>query len=279
MKHSCGAILYSFEPETHDIGIILGLEHRYWLPFKGCTEFGEDYESAAIREIYEETCGLVDVNSIQLEHNFYTSKKHYHIGLTYADYNIVNDFDKERKKHKNNKAFIEKTKLKFFTLKNLKKHMSKIHKLTKSSIIYYWDKLMMLNCSKQTSLQGSRGRSHIINFNDCEIPDEDDVDKIIDAVKKKKKQQKIIKKKRKEFRKILNTMKKDINKSKKLSDMINCIITSKKQQIDLLDIGKHVDKKVKCNTAIGQRKISKRYTFNVNQIVNGSESLNWRRLE
>lgn len=143
MKHSCGAIIYSYEPITNKIGIILGLEGYHWLPFKGCTRKYESYEDAAKREIYEETCRLVNIDKINLEHNFNSKNKYYHIGLVYANYNIIEKFRKKRIKE-DNIDFMEKKKIKFFPLKNILTNKN-IHYLTKSSISFYWERLILLS--------------------------------------------------------------------------------------------------------------------------------------
>lgn len=158
MKHSCGAILYSFHPASGDLGVILGLEGWHWLPFKGGpNNSNETFKEAAIREICEETCGLVKINDIQLEHEFSSKNKHYHIGLVEVDYNIIDKFP-ELRDNVTEKAFMEKKKLSFFTLKELKNNMTDIHSITKASIDFYWDKLVAISNGKK--IIGSRSRNH-----------------------------------------------------------------------------------------------------------------------
>ena len=97
-KHSCGALFYTYSP-SGELGVILGDEGREreeWLPFKGCAEDGETYEQAAIREIREESGGLVDIKTIILEHVFSTRRKHYHIGLIEVPHYIIEMYNKTR---------------------------------------------------------------------------------------------------------------------------------------------------------------------------------------
>ena len=139
MEHSSGALLYSFSPDN-EIGVILGLENNHWLPFKGTNNINETYEEAAIREIFEETCGLVKIDVINLDHSFSTKYKHYHIGLVEVPFSIVNDFTKQRQ-IENRCEFIEKKSIKFFPLNELKNNLY-IHSITMSSILFYWNKLI-----------------------------------------------------------------------------------------------------------------------------------------
>lgn len=138
MKHSSGAILYTFDPDGV-CGIILGMEHWSWLPFKGGNKVGETLEDAAIREVYEETGGLVMLKNIALEHSFSSHHKHYHIGLSKAPYSIIEEFDKV-KLVETRKEFSEKKMLKFFSLDAIKNNTC-IHSLTMASINFYWDRL------------------------------------------------------------------------------------------------------------------------------------------
>ena len=147
MKHSCGAILYSYNPFNGQIGIILGLEGKHWLPFKGCNNKNETYEQAAIREIYEETCGIIKLKNIKLNHKFNSKNKHYHIGLVYVDYNLIRQFPKIRSTMIKN-DFKEKQKIRFFPLSFFKKRKTKIHKLTMESINFYWNDLIHLSKKK-----------------------------------------------------------------------------------------------------------------------------------
>lgn len=142
MKNSCGAIFYTYDPNG-TIGIILGLEGVHWFPFKGCAEPGESLEQTAIREIKEETCGLVNLDKIHLEHYFTSKRKHYYIGLCLVDYNIIDMFSNARI-DENRKEYREKKRLKFFTLQEAIMDSS-VHSITKASIKYFWNKLMYLN--------------------------------------------------------------------------------------------------------------------------------------
>jgi len=140
MKNSCGAILYTFDPEGR-IGVILGAEgSEEWLPFKGCNEEGETFEQTAIREIREETCGLVQLETILLDHVFTTKHKIYRIGLCQVDYGIIEQFEKVRRSECR-KEFREKQEIKFFPLETVFVKQ-KVHSISRASIKFYWDKLM-----------------------------------------------------------------------------------------------------------------------------------------
>lgn len=173
MKHSCGAILYSFDSKGR-LGIILGLEGRCWFPFKGCKDKGETYEQAAIREIYEETCGLVKINGINLEHEFSSKNKHYHIGLVYVSYDFIKKFD-EIRCHMVEKQFLEKTRVKFFPLNEI--HcFQRIHSLTLVSIRFFWNKLLCLtdvnhgkNKENKCCKSGPRRKYDIFNKGESDL--------------------------------------------------------------------------------------------------------------
>jgi ADP-ribose pyrophosphatase YjhB (NUDIX family) len=141
-KQSCGAIFYTFD-KNGEIGIILGDESHVsaasWLPFKGSSEKGETYEQTAIREIYEETCGLIKLQSIQLEHRFSTKHKEYRIGLVEVPIEIIEQFD-ECKKREARKEFLEKKTIKFFPLKSVLSTPD-VHIISKASILFYKDRL------------------------------------------------------------------------------------------------------------------------------------------
>ena len=95
---SCGALLYTCDPHGQ-LGVVLGVERTEsygYLPFKGRPEANETYEQAAIREVYEETCGLVQVDHIELCHQFQTIHKRYFIGLIKVPYDIIEKFEIKR---------------------------------------------------------------------------------------------------------------------------------------------------------------------------------------
>lgn len=147
MKHSCGAILYTISP-WGEVGVILGKEHGNYLQFKGCTQPGETKEQTAIREIYEETCGLVKIDKITLYHVFNTKHKHYHIGLCYVPYNIIYDFPKALKTEKRH-DYLEKTAIRFFPLTYIRN--KNIHKIAMYSIKFYWNVLMIISNEKKST--------------------------------------------------------------------------------------------------------------------------------
>jgi hypothetical protein len=140
MRNSCGAILYTHDPNGV-LGIILGEEGNKWFPFKGCSKTGETLEETAKREINEETCGLVYLDSINLQHKFSSKKKKYYIGLCYAPYNIIEEFE-AKIKLETRLEFKEKKRLKFFPIDNSILYNNDIHNITKASIEFYWDKLL-----------------------------------------------------------------------------------------------------------------------------------------
>lgn len=148
MRHSCGAILYAFDPKGQ-LGIILGLEGYHWLPFKGGPEKNETFEEAAIREIYEETCKIVKLDYINLKHNFKSKHKSYHIGLVKVNYNIIENFKKKRKRENKN-IYKEKKEIAFFPLNIVRTHTA-VHNITLASINYYWDQLIKINDKYQQS--------------------------------------------------------------------------------------------------------------------------------
>ena len=139
---SCGAILYAFNPNG-ELGIILGDEFcgnsGAYLPFKGGVEPGETPEHAALREIEEETCGIVKLDNIVLEHKFTTKRKEYHIGLVEVPYNIIEQFN-EIIKTEGRAHYREKKHIKFFLQRELYRN-PEIHPITKASLIYYKNKL------------------------------------------------------------------------------------------------------------------------------------------
>jgi ADP-ribose pyrophosphatase YjhB (NUDIX family) len=142
MKNSCGAIFYAFDP-SGQIGIILGEEGDDFLPFKGCNEPGETYEQTAIREIHEETCGLINISDIKLEHVFSTKSKIYRIGICQVPYSIVEQFNKSRLLE-SRKVFREKKELLFFPITTVLSN-PRVHNISRSSIKYYWDRIISLS--------------------------------------------------------------------------------------------------------------------------------------
>ena len=133
-KKSCGAILYAYDL-TGKLGIILGAEVDAWLPFKGGCQEGETDEETAIREIYEETCGLVKVDSIKLHHKFSTKRKIYHIGICEVPYDIIDNFERTRNEE-TREEFREKREIKFLPYPEVLKDPT-VHNISKSSILFY----------------------------------------------------------------------------------------------------------------------------------------------
>lgn len=168
MKISCGAILYTYN-ENKELGIILGLERQGWFPFKGCMKTGETYLQTAIREICEETCGLLKVTDkdfIHDWHTFETKRKEYHISLLYAPYSIIEEFKKKREEE-DRAEFVEKDCIRFFPFHD-KILTENIHNITKISILYYWNILCKLreenNIPYNKRYFNSRIRKHSVGL-------------------------------------------------------------------------------------------------------------------
>lgn len=156
MKTSCGAIFYTYN-ENKQLGIILGDEGHdceSWLPFKGCVEENESLINTAIREVAEETCGLVNLTpmDLKLEHIFTTKRKTYYIGLCYAKYSIIEEFDKKRQSETRT-AYTEKKKLKFFLLDEVLT-ADNVHSISRSSIEYYWNSLILMKAIADSCTTG-----------------------------------------------------------------------------------------------------------------------------
>lgn len=96
LKISCGGVLFTIV--NGKVYIVLGKERGKYYHYKGGVERGETYEEAAIREIYEETGGLVKLDRIVLDcRTVKTKNKHYILGLIEIDPTIVKRFnDKKR---------------------------------------------------------------------------------------------------------------------------------------------------------------------------------------
>lgn len=142
-KHSCGSILYTIY--NNNIYIVLGLEKGEWFPFKGTREKGETNEQTAIREIYEETCKIVKIDSVELKCKYSTKRKHYHIGITFISFDKINKFHIERKSImddpylKHRLVYLEKTEIQFFKLDNI--FNNNFHEITYIPIRYYYSHL------------------------------------------------------------------------------------------------------------------------------------------
>lgn len=138
MKNSCGALFYTYHPNGN-LGIVLGLEGFAWLPFKGCNEQNETFEETAIREIFEETAGLVNIPYINLQHKFTSKRKNYYIGLIQIQYDIIDKFNNS-KFAELRPEYKEKKELKFFPIETILLDNT-VHEISKASIKYYWNLL------------------------------------------------------------------------------------------------------------------------------------------
>jgi hypothetical protein len=147
-KHSCGAILYTIY--NYKVYIVLGMEKGGWFPFKGIRERGETNMDAAIREIKEETCNAVIVDHIDLNCNYSTKRKHYHIGLTKMTYSEYNKFYKNRFEILYNNdisdeckyMYLEKDDIKMFPIDSILNY--DFHEITSIPIKYYYNYLTRL---------------------------------------------------------------------------------------------------------------------------------------
>jgi 8-oxo-dGTP pyrophosphatase MutT (NUDIX family) len=165
MKHSCGAIFYTFDPNGK-IGIILGQEQETngYLPFKGCMEEGETLVQAAVREIFEETGGLVKLETIDLEHQFTSKRKHYHIGVCEVPYDIIEKYHLQLLNGlEKRKEFLEKRKLKFFDLDEISGN-NDVHNISKSSVNYYMNKLRLIQIQRNTHTNSTNIPDNITDY-------------------------------------------------------------------------------------------------------------------
>jgi hypothetical protein len=149
-KHSSGAILYTIY--DNKVYIVLGLEKGDYFPFKGVREKYETNKQTAIREIFEETCGVLTINDINLLCNFSTKRKHYHIGLVYISLNEIKQFSINKIKIENDKEnieknwiYLEKIDIKIFKLDYLCKY--KFHEITYKPIKFYQNQLISIQNS------------------------------------------------------------------------------------------------------------------------------------
>lgn len=160
MQESFGAILFAVGPDGP--GIILGDESRSkeagWLPFKGGALEGETPEQAAVREISEETCGLVAIKEedIRLDSKFATRHKRYSLALVEVDYDIIDKFD-ERRRNEIKEERLEKLSIKFFPYPEVLQNPG-VHSISKSAILYYKDQLDSMCHITQSSPLGTRAR-------------------------------------------------------------------------------------------------------------------------
>ena len=125
------------------------MENGKWFPFKGTREKGEDNNQTAVREIYEETCCTVKLDKINLQCNFSTKRKHYHIGLIEVSPDIINKFYKnyailsnENRYHGAFYKFLEKNHIKMFPIADILN--KNFHEVTMIPIRHYYPYLKLL---------------------------------------------------------------------------------------------------------------------------------------
>jgi ADP-ribose pyrophosphatase YjhB (NUDIX family) len=140
-NHYCGALLYTWY--KNNIYIVLKKNKNEWVPFFGTQKEKETFEETAVRELFEETCGGLDVksNDINLECNYIYKKKennHYHIGLVYTSESIISDLSKNKLRkniYNSLKMIYMKNEIKMFALDNIFKY--KFHPITQTPILFY----------------------------------------------------------------------------------------------------------------------------------------------
>lgn len=147
MRFSCGAIFWTIN-NSGDHGVVLGLEGKSWLPFKGGPNEGETHEAAACREIFEETAGLVvvDPDDIKLEHQFTTHRKSYKIALIRIPFDILPHFRIARELA-DCEDMQEKRQMSFFKLATCRR---KIHPLSFMSVDFYSEQIIQLAHDERT---------------------------------------------------------------------------------------------------------------------------------
>lgn len=125
------------------------MEKGQWFPFKGTRDKGENNNQAAIREIYEETCGVVKLDNIDLKCHYSTKRKHYHIGLVRIQPETIKQFYQNRNYLLNKKtyfdeynSYLEKSDVKMFALNYIFDH--NFHEITMTPIKYFYTQLKML---------------------------------------------------------------------------------------------------------------------------------------
>lgn len=145
MKSSYGALFYAIK--DGNVGIILGKEKGEWMPFKGGGILSESPEESAIREICEETCGIISLDYITLDHVFSSKRKHYYIGLIQCNFNILKKFKQRRRMEEQKlnprKEYLEKEEIAFFPLSDILNNKD-VHNLTKRSVRFYLKKLLKI---------------------------------------------------------------------------------------------------------------------------------------
>ena len=129
---SCGALLYAFNMKG-EIGVILGKECGMYFPLKGCQEPNETLAETAIREVHEESCGLVKLDTIDLDCMLSTGRKQYHIGLAEVSIDIIDKF-KERRLHEQRGSFMEIDELRFFKLDDIDANLNACRELGKDVV-------------------------------------------------------------------------------------------------------------------------------------------------
>lgn len=137
MLHSCGGVLYTIKKNR--LYLVLGREGKYFFHFKGCPENNETFEQTAIREINEETMGIVKIKKILLNcSNVKSKKKIYRLGLVKVNNDIVEQFNYLKYKfidimpHK----YKEKDEIKLFPFNRILDY--RLHILTLKPILFYY---------------------------------------------------------------------------------------------------------------------------------------------
>jgi len=139
MRVSCGALLYACK--DGEIGVVLGIEGGNYFPLKGGKFAGETDEQTAIREVFEESCGLVDLKRISLDCTVHSLTKRYHLGLVEVSHDIIEKFA-ARRATETRPSFAELSGLKFIKLADLEN--MKLPLVTYKAVSFYKDRLFEL---------------------------------------------------------------------------------------------------------------------------------------
>ena len=128
-------------------------------------------------EIYEETCGVIKLNSIDLKCKYSTKRKHYHIGLIEIQPDDINKFYKNRElimtdfSCDNYHSYLEKSDIKMFSLDSIFKN--NFHSITVKPIKYYHSYLKSLQNTLDIRVSKSLAYAMpVSNKFICDKPDE-----------------------------------------------------------------------------------------------------------
>jgi 8-oxo-dGTP pyrophosphatase MutT (NUDIX family) len=151
-KKSYGAILYSFNP-SGELGIILGSEsvdpQCGFFPFKGGSNISESPVQTAIREVFEETRGLVNLHTLQLRCKIRSKHKTYLFGLAEVNYDIIEKFNKIDVENMD-PCYKEKKEIKFFRFADI--YLHKFPAITMDAILFFKKELNHIALAGRSAL-------------------------------------------------------------------------------------------------------------------------------